>query len=214
MSHWYQAQSRSWRLLCPFLVRRGSTNEPRRDLSINSRNDSIKDWQASISVLRGSNASLKRSSSQCCRPDHNPKSNPASIQMKTHTTRLLTYFLAVAVILSAACSEAKAPGGWVTLDTGTGDSFFNANFVNENIGWLNGTSGRGPEEPDENANGNKKPKPRKPGEKINDPLKANQGFEVLQTTDGGQTWRPIPDQFKNKIRSVWFVDPQQGWALT
>jgi photosystem II stability/assembly factor-like uncharacterized protein len=36
---------------------------------------------------------------------------------------------------------------------------------------------------------------------------------VLQTTDGGQTWRQIPDQFKNKIRSVWFADPQHGWAL-
>ena len=134
--------------------------------------------------------------------------------MRTYKTRVLTYLLAIAVILSVACSKAKAPGGWVTQDTGTGDSFFNANFVNENVGWLNGTSGRGPEEPEENANSNKKPKPKKPGEKINDPLKANQGFEVLQTTDGGQTWRPIPDQFKNKIRSVWFTDPQQGWALT
>jgi len=87
------------------------------------------------------------------------------------------------------------------------------NFVNENIGWLNGRGERNPE-PEENDNSNKKPKPKKPGEKITDPLKENQGFEVLQTTDGGQTWHQIPDQFKNKIRSVWFVDAQRGWALT
>jgi photosystem II stability/assembly factor-like uncharacterized protein len=86
------------------------------------------------------------------------------------------------------------------------------NFVNENIGWLNGRGERNPE-PEENDNSNKKPKPRKP-EKIVDPLKENQGFEVLQTTDGGQTWRQIPSQFKNKIRSVWFIDAQRGWALT
>ena len=50
--------------------------------------------------------------------------------------------------------------------------------------------------------------------KNEDPLKANQGFEVLQTSDGGASWQPLRDQFKNKIRSVWFVDPQVGWALT
>jgi photosystem II stability/assembly factor-like uncharacterized protein len=120
--------------------------------------------------------------------------------------------LATAVLFSAACSTSKAPGVWITQDTGTGDSFFSANFVNENVGWVNGVGGRSYETPEETDNANKKPK--KPAAKVEDPLKANQGFEVLQTTDGGQTWRQIPDQFKNKIRSVWFVDPQQGWALT
>jgi len=127
-------------------------------------------------------------------------------------TRIVSFLLAVATLLSAACSSTKVPGVWVTQDTGTGDSFYSANFVDENVGWLNGQSGREPSEDNDNAN--KKAKPRKPGEKVEDPLKANQGFEVLQTTDGGQTWRQIPDQFKNKIRSVWFVDPQHGWALT
>jgi photosystem II stability/assembly factor-like uncharacterized protein len=112
-----------------------------------------------------------------------------------------------------ACSSAKAPGAWITQDTGTGDSFYNVNFVNEDVGWLNGTSGRGFEAPQENDNSNKKSKPNPVG-KIKDPLKENQGFEVLQTTDGGQTWRQIPDQFKNKIRSVWFANPSKGWALT
>jgi photosystem II stability/assembly factor-like uncharacterized protein len=134
--------------------------------------------------------------------------------IRMHTTRILGFIVCAATLLSVSCSSPKTPGVWVTLDTGTGDSFFSANFVNENVGWLNGVSGRSFEAPGENENGNKKAKPKKPGEKVEDPLKANQGFEVLQTTDGGQTWRPIPDQFKNKIRSVWFADPQQGWALT
>ncbi|HJZ68506.1 MAG TPA: YCF48-related protein [Blastocatellia bacterium] len=129
-------------------------------------------------------------------------------------TRTIFFLLFAVVLISGACSTSKAPGLWVTQDTGAGDSFFSANFVNENVGWLNGVGGRSYETPEENDNANKKPKPKKPGAKIEDPLKANQGFEVLQTTDGGQTWRQIPDQFKNKIRSVRFVDPQQGWALT
>ena len=129
-------------------------------------------------------------------------------------TRILFPLFVIGVLLIASCSRLKSPGVWVAQDTGTGDSFFTVNFVNENVGWLNGVSGRSPEPPEENENSNKKPKPKKPGEKVEDPLKANQGFEVLQTTDGGQTWRQIPDQFKNKIRSVWFADPQHGWALS
>ena len=129
-------------------------------------------------------------------------------------TGILFSSLAVAALLCAACSSAKAPGAWVTVDTGTGDSFFSVNFVDENVGWLNGLSGRSDEPEEGNQNGNKAAKPKKPGEKIEDPLKANQGFEVLQTTDGGQTWKQIPDQFKNKIRSVWFADQQNGWALS
>jgi photosystem II stability/assembly factor-like uncharacterized protein len=130
------------------------------------------------------------------------------------TSRKLVGFIIVAILAAAACSSAKAPGVWVTQDTGTGDSFSSANFVNENVGWINGVSGRSFEAAGEDANSNKKAKPKKPGEKTDDPLKANQGFEVLQTTDGGQTWHAMPDQFKNKIRSVWFVDPGKGWALT
>src|SRR2546426_1035734 len=131
-----------------------------------------------------------------------------------HKTLALFSLLTAAILFNVACSTAKAPGVWVTQDTGTGDSFFEANFVNENVGWLNGQSGRGFVEPEGNENANKKARPRKPGEKIEDPLQANQEFEILQTTDGGQTWKQLPDQFKNKIRSVWFVNPQQGWALT
>jgi len=130
---------------------------------------------------------------------------------KSRTT--LRTSLIILVLFATSCSGAKAPGAWVAKDSGTGDSFFSVNFVDENNGWLNGLSGRNPEPTDDNANGNKKPKPKKQ-EKIEDPLQANQGFEVLKTTDGGQTWKQIPDQFKNKIRSVWFTDTQHGWALS
>ena len=130
------------------------------------------------------------------------------------TKTIVFYLLGASLVLGAGCSAAKAPGAWVTQDTGTSDTFFSVNFVDENTGWLNAVSLRGPEEIEGNENANKKPKPKKPGEKVEDPLQANQGFEVLQTTDGGQTWRQIPDQFKNKIRSVWFADPQNGWALS
>jgi photosystem II stability/assembly factor-like uncharacterized protein len=71
-----------------------------------------------------------------------------------------------------------------------------------------------PPEDADNENANKAPKPKAPAKKPDDPLKANQGFEVLQTTDGGATWKPLPAQFKYKIRQVWFADPQTGWALT
>src|SRR5262249_32041809 len=107
----------------------------------------------------------------------------------------------------------------------TGDAFYSVNFVSDKIGWLNGQTDRTFESPDENANANanvsRSTKSASGGNKAanknaqkEDPLKANQGFEVLHTTDGGNTWAEIPDMFKNKIRSVWFVDPSSGWALT
>jgi photosystem II stability/assembly factor-like uncharacterized protein len=107
-----------------------------------------------------------------------------------------------------ACSRPRATGTWEFVETGTGDAFYSANFVDENVGWLNGQTDRAFQPAEEEANKNSPP-----ANKV-DPLKANQGFEVLLTTDGGQTWRQLPDQFKYKIRSVFFVDAQQGWALT
>src|SRR5438552_2784581 len=100
-------------------------------------------------------------------------------------SRILVCLLVASTFAGAACSSAKPPGVWVTQDTGTGDSFFTVNFVNENVGWLNGVSGRSFEMPGDNDNENKKPKPKpkKTAEKVEDPLKANQGFEVLQTND-------------------------------
>src|SRR5215210_4095985 len=135
-----------------------------------------------------------------------------------HMKRFSLASLIAAMVFSSSCSSSRPPGSWVAVDTGTGNSFYSANFVSESVGWLNGQSGRSYEGPEANGNANNNAnsnaKPKKPGEKTEDPLKANQGFEVLQTTDGGATWHAMADQFKNKIRSVWFVDPQQGWALT
>jgi len=135
-------------------------------------------------------------------------------------TKLFGGALAAVMIFAAACSKSSAPGQWVTLDAKSGDAFFNVNFVNESVGWVNGITDRSyiPSDDNANTNANKntkpQPKPNPAAKKPEDPLKANQGFEVLQTTDGGQTWKQLPDQFKNKIRSVWFVDPKTGWALT
>ena len=142
-----------------------------------------------------------------------------------------TFFL----LAISACSPAKLPGTWESLDTGTGDAFYSINFVNDTVGWANGQTDRDYVSPEDaqnansnsNAAGNKNSNNRNSNRAstnaasnrnsnsaANDPLKANQGFEVLQTTDGGKTWTQIKDQFKYKIRSVWFVDPQTGWALT
>ncbi|MGH9761185.1 MAG: WD40/YVTN/BNR-like repeat-containing protein, partial [Blastocatellia bacterium] len=121
------------------------------------------------------------------------------------------------------CAPARLPGTWEALQTGTGDSFYGINFVNDQVGWVNGQTDRAYVPPGDNSNSNSaaKPKPTPTPTRVSekeseskDPLKANQGFEVLHTTDGGKTWTQIADQFKYKIRSVWFIDPQTGWALT
>jgi photosystem II stability/assembly factor-like uncharacterized protein len=123
--------------------------------------------------------------------------------------------LAMAVVLLAlACSTPKVPGKWSAVQTGTGDAFYSVNFVSESVGWLNGQTDRSFRSLEEDENVIKAAKASRPGKKSEDPLKANQGFEVLQTTDGGQSWHPIPGLFENKIRSVWFVDEATGWALT
>jgi photosystem II stability/assembly factor-like uncharacterized protein len=113
----------------------------------------------------------------------------------------------IAALLYSACSRAKVPGRWSLVEVGVGDAFYSANFVSDKIGWLNGQSDRSYRSPEQEEGKN-------PKKKKEDPLKANQGFQVLQTTDGGATWHLIPGIFENKIRSVWFVDPAKGWALT
>ncbi len=135
-----------------------------------------------------------------------------------YKTIALIVSIATLFLLTSACSKAKPPGVWLIQDTNTGDAFYSMNFVNETVGWLNGQTDRSSivVEEEENAEVGKGRKAKKTGSQKpkEDPLKANQGFEVLQTTDGGLSWKPITDQFKHKIRSVWFVDPLQGWALT
>jgi photosystem II stability/assembly factor-like uncharacterized protein len=138
----------------------------------------------------------------------------------------LTVAMLSSLIFYSACSQPKMPGNWVILDTGTPDALFSVNFVNDKVGFLNASTDRSyvPLGADANQNANQNINQNSQqkndnsansnGKKKVDPLKANDGFEVLQTTDGGETWNQLPEQFKYKIRSVWFIDQQNGWALT
>jgi len=143
--------------------------------------------------------------------------------------KIFSTTLIFAALLFYSCGKTKeAAGDWQALDTKTADTFFAVNFVNDQVGWLNAFTDRnfspiGDAADNQNANKAAAPKSQtKADTKENaardsnktDPLKANGGFEVLQTTDGGATWNQLPDQFKYKIRLVRFVDQQNGWALT
>jgi photosystem II stability/assembly factor-like uncharacterized protein len=133
--------------------------------------------------------------------------------------RFFVALIAAASLLSVACAKRGTGGEWKALDTGVPDAFFSINFVNDDTGWVNGQTGRNyvPPEGADNSNANanaNRAKPKPGAKKPPDAFEANQGFEVLQTTDGGATWKQLPDQFKYKIRQVWFADPQTGWALT
>lgn len=134
--------------------------------------------------------------------------------MKEKVT-IRTIPIAVLLLVATGCSRPKSPGKWSLQETGFEDAFYAVNFVDADVGWINAQADRSyrpTEEEVANSNSNRNSTP--PAKKAEDPLKANQGFEVLQTTDGGNTWRQIPDQFKHKIRSVWFADAANGWALT
>ena len=100
--------------------------------------------------------------------------------------RLPAVLFAVAILLCASCSNTKAPGAWVTVDTGTGDSFFTINFVDEKTGWLNGLSGRSSETEEETDNANKKPKPKKPGEKSKTRSKRIRGSKYCRLPTAGR----------------------------
>ena len=140
--------------------------------------------------------------------------------------RLSRLALVPVLLVFSSCST-KMPGEWRLLDTGTSDAFYSVNFVNDRVGYINAVADRSfyplgdeanvntnaNQSVNSNQNANNSNAPKK-GEKPVDPLKANEGFEVLRTTDGGDTWNQLPEQFKYKIRSVWFVDEQNGWALT
>src|SRR5689334_2518179 len=99
--------------------------------------------------------------------------------------RFFVAVMAAATMFAAACSQSNMSGNWTALETGNTDAFYSVNFVNEDVGWLNGQTDRSyvPPEDAENENANKSPKPKASAKKPEDPLKANQGFEVLQTTD-------------------------------
>jgi photosystem II stability/assembly factor-like uncharacterized protein len=150
-------------------------------------------------------------------------SKDGRMRKKLFSTAALVSF----IIFYTACSKPSMPGQWIPLDTGTIDAFNSVNFVTDKVGFINAWTDRGYEPLGVDANTNvntntnsnsntasKNGNSNTGAKKKPDPLKANDGFEVLQTTDGGETWNQLPEQFKYKIRSVWFVDPQTGWALT
>jgi photosystem II stability/assembly factor-like uncharacterized protein len=129
-------------------------------------------------------------------------------------TRLALISLLTTQLLVAACSSSKAPGKWTPLSASANANVMSVNFVSEEAGWLNCWRAIYQQAPQANSNGNRSAKPKKPDEQTLAVGAPNDGYVVLQTTDGGQTWFEIPDLIQNKIRMVWFVDPQQGWAIT
>src|SRR5215210_2991031 len=139
-------------------------------------------------------------------------------------TKLTSALFATSTLFLLACSSSKVPGKWTAHSLNNDVTVMSANFVNESVGWLNGWksiyvnpeqgNANGNANGNVNGNANRNTRPKKPGEITTLEPAPNEGFVVLQTKDGGQTWSEIPDLFKNKIRSVWFIDPQEGWALT
>src|SRR5262245_44645358 len=103
--------------------------------------------------------------------------------------RFFAIFLLCLVMGIVISCGSKAPvGTWSQMDTGKpDDTFFELNFLNPQLGWLTGWDGKGPKETD--------------------------GWEILQTQDGGKTWNPWPKQIENKIKLVTFVSDKVGWAL-
>src|SRR5215467_9541689 len=159
--------------------------------------------------------------------------------------RLALACSAAAMVAISSCSPAKAPGKWSSVDTGKGDAFYSVNFVSDMIGWANGQTDRDYVSPEDaqnsNANGNansnknsirpagKRSTNQNSNSAANDPLKANQGFEVLHTTDGGPTWKTQRKAGTVKYKQAWnrhtpeldlperidhmkFIDSQHGWA--
>jgi photosystem II stability/assembly factor-like uncharacterized protein len=146
-------------------------------------------------------------------------------------TRFLLSLFISAMFFIAACSSSQAPGKWTVIkpdnsyDSQVHENLSNtlilsANFVNENAGWINGWRGQYDKSGSANANTNRSAntnrgaKPKKDEEPKIMPSLPNDGYIVLQTSDGGVTWNEMPGLVENKIRSVWFVDPSRGWAIT
>ncbi|HXG93261.1 MAG TPA: YCF48-related protein [Blastocatellia bacterium] len=138
-------------------------------------------------------------------------------------TRLAFVSVLTAMLLVAACSSSKTPGKWTAFNFYTNPdaqiNVFSINFVNDSVGWINGYRAPNPS-PAGNANANanvsagKKARPKNANEQADQTNETNGGFVVLETKDGGENWRPVPDMVKNRIRSVWFIAPQRGWAVT
>lgn len=99
----------------------------------------------------------------------------------------LRYILIIVLVLLAGCKR-EQPGSWVSVDFGRPDNtIFELNFVSADSGWLTTWKSDGQKE--------------------------TEGWEILRTVDGGKTWSLWPAQIEHKIRYVYFVNGNLGWAL-
>src|SRR5207244_956671 len=77
------------------------------------------------------------------------------------------FFVIILLCIFYGCGPKTKVGTWSMMDTGKpDDTFFELNFLSPQVGWLTGWDGKGPKETD--------------------------GWEILQTSDGGKTWTPWP----------------------
>ncbi|MFY9225443.1 MAG: YCF48-related protein [Blastocatellia bacterium] len=101
--------------------------------------------------------------------------------------KYLTILLLGIILILGACKDSKPTGTWAVVDTGTINTFFELNFVNGQTAWITGWFEQGPKE--------------------------TEGWQILQTYDGGKTWTPMTNQTEQKIKYVYFVNEKSGWAI-
>ncbi|MBI4468322.1 MAG: hypothetical protein HY650_03265 [Acidobacteria bacterium] len=92
------------------------------------------------------------------------------------------------ILFSAGCGREGARGRWVQQPTMRQDAFFGLRFIDERNGFLVGWDGLS-----EGKTG---------------------GWTVIVSDDSGLTWKPMTGQAEAKIRKVFFLTPQTGWAIT
>lgn len=101
---------------------------------------------------------------------------------------LLILLITLFCLISIACNSDKPLGVWKFVDTTKPNTFYELNFVNGQTAWLTGWYEKGPE--------------------------ATEGWEILQSIDGGKTWSAMTNQAEQKIKYVYFANDKTGWALS
>lgn len=101
--------------------------------------------------------------------------------------RLALFSIILLVFITLVSCKKPQAGSWTPVYTEKSDTFFELNFISPEVGWLTGWFEKGPEE--------------------------TNGWEILQTKDGGKTWTVMAKQAENKIQYVYFVNDKKGWAL-
>jgi photosystem II stability/assembly factor-like uncharacterized protein len=104
--------------------------------------------------------------------------------------RFISILMIGLVIFGLVGCQPKAPEGvWtpIPFPDGKQNTIFELNFLTPEVGWLTGWSDKGPKETD--------------------------GWEILQTRDGGKSWNVMAKQLEQKIQYVYFINEKTGWAL-